>query len=316
MVSGLLSLIMATRNKLAALGLGLHLPKDPLLDPLQFLGGIAVFESKLHPNRESQNQSDNSGSSRHYALYLTSGSSLETTRRSAERYLNIALVWSIEQAYENAHPYRSSSLANGDRVDRERYRDRFQRVIREKIDDITATASATAGTFGWWPGESEFNSMSSFMDATCDMQLFVKRIGGLNFKEKEKDREALKDKDGIKEREIGTASLKLLWCGRPEVVARKRAGSISVWSEPDKEKSEESALDEDREEQDGIGLGIGQLPWPNKVQRKIEEWKSKDFGLVKSKRLSVDIAWRPRAATLIGYGSQAEEHNSQRNLAK
>ncbi|KAK7695822.1 hypothetical protein QCA50_000460 [Cerrena zonata] len=272
-VAALLSMVLATRNKLHALGYAV--PKDPFIDPHGFIKSLAAFQSSSkphnHDHKHSLSLSHNSYSLTHpSSSTLPSGANTPSgsfatipTLTSSLTYLNRALIRAIQVSFDKFKQSESYKV---------------HKVLINKLDDLATdlrTNPEAHSRSGGWGGlwSNVYNNPTTDLDALV-------RVVFLSGNSKE-----------------SASSLRYLWTGRPEELMRKRKEKelsndneergIEAKAEKeakDREKSHEKEREREKASEDEGEL-IGGKPWSGRVQRKIESWAA----LGRSKKLSTDL---------------------------
>lgn len=160
-----------------------------------------------------------------------------TLPTASTTYLDVPLLRKIDVSYEKA---RSS----------ETYK--VHRVILNKLDDITTATTSAISSGGVGANVSAFNMDCT--DTTADLPAFVKKISNTHSKDM-------------------ASSLKSVWTGRVEQLAKKRRQILYADDEEgrDQSKCREETRSDGRSTDDEGDIS-GRLQWSKSVHRKIESW--------------------------------------------
>lgn len=243
------------------------MPKDPFIDPYGFIKSLAAFQTSSKPHNHDHKHS--LSLSHHYA-YATSHPSSSTLPSAANTpsgsFANIASI-SLALTYLNRTLIQSIQVAFDKFKQSESYK--VHKVLINKLDDLATdlrTNPEAHGRSGGWGGlwSNVYNNPTTDLDALV-------RVVFLSGNSKE-----------------SASSLRYLWTGRPEELARKRREKeilndneeremeAKVEKEArEKERSHEKEREKEREREkpsEDEGDIIGGKPWSGRVQRKIESW--------------------------------------------
>lgn len=248
-ISALISIVIATRNKLNAMSFAV--PKDPFFYPRRFTRTLALFVNQRLA---------------HHPISANSHSPASTTSVGAgagapvfchHAYLNFTLVERIDLAFEK---HRAADAY------------KLHRVVLNKLDDLTAattTALASASSksgLGHGHAHAHTRSLSlttkerdaeALMEGTADLVAFVGKLTG---------GAAASARAG---RDAGAPSVKYLWTGRLEQLERKRVEGVLSDAEEERERERERERSDFSDED---GENPFRMPWSNKVQKKLEGW--------------------------------------------
>lgn len=248
-ISALISIVIATRNKLNAMSFAV--PKDPFFYPRRFTRTLALFVNQRlahHPI---------SANSHSPASTTSVGAGVGAPVFCHHAYLNITLVERIDLAFEK---HRAADAY------------KLHRVVLNKLDDLTtatttalASASSKSG-LGHAHAHAHTRSLSlttkerdaeALMEGTADLAAFVGKLTG---------GAAASARAG---RDAGAPSVKYLWTGRLEQLERKRVEGVLSDAEEERERERERERSDFSDED---GENPFRMPWSNKVQKKLEGW--------------------------------------------
>lgn len=216
----------------------MQVPKDPFVQPRQFMRTISAFASQRARQLRPQDSTGSTSTSPPNPLT----SPYSSAAPLSPLVLTDALLKRIDTVYEKVRSSESYKV---------------HRVILNKLDDITtATTSAFASSGGRGRGGREHapslsltslasavtgTNLDGVMDLTVDLGAFVTKIG------------LLRGKDGA-------PSLRYLWAGRFDQLDRVRAEA--AWSDVERDEvRERSGERSDGRSSEEDGEGIGSLPW-------------------------------------------------------
>lgn len=243
-ISALISIVIATRNKLNAMSFAV--PKDPFFYPRRFTRTLALFVNQRlahHPI---------SANSHSPASTTSVGAGVGAPVFCHHAYLNITLVERIDLAFEK---HRAADAY------------KLHRVVLNKLDDLTAattTAIASASSksgLSHAHGHGHTRALSltgrerdaeALMEGTTDLAAFVGTLTGAS------------GRAGP-----GAPSVKCLWMGRLELLERKRVEGVLSDAEEERERERERERSDFSDED---GENPFRMPWSNKVQKKLEGW--------------------------------------------
>ncbi|CAL1700639.1 unnamed protein product [Somion occarium] len=263
-VAALFSMILTIRNKLHALGYSV--PKDPFIDPAAFIRSLTTFQNSNKPHDHKHTLS-----LPHYNSPLTHPSSSTLPSSNNTPSASTANISSISLTFLSQSLIQAIQTAYDKFKQSESYK--VHKVLINKLDDLATdlrTNPEAHGRSGGWGGlwNNALNNPTTDLDALVRVVI----LGGSS-------------KDGV-------GSLRYLWTGRPQEVARKRLEKERLADNEEKENEAKAEKDgrekgneKDNKASDEEPDTMGGKPWSGRVQKKIESWAA----LGRTKKLSADL---------------------------